>query len=144
MSALGETCLRLVRSTLRAHPPAQVIGRLHVKTRGGRPDPSGSTTRRCAAALVGATAVLLTAAAGPAGAAAPPASPGAAPGAAPLVRLAGASPLERTAELTEAGQAVIAGRTRWLTPARWLGGALLDAATPWCWDGEQGRVVQWA
>ncbi|MFZ6180390.1 hypothetical protein [Nannocystis pusilla] len=65
-------------------------------------------------------------------------------GEAPLVRLTGASPAEMTAEITEAGQAALAGRTRWLTPARWLGGALLDAATPWCWDGERGRVVQWA
>ena len=63
---------------------------------------------------------------------------------APLVRLTGASPAELTAEITEAGRAVLAGRTRWLSPARWLGGSLLDAATPWCWDGERGRVVQWA
>ncbi|WP_143140316.1 hypothetical protein [Nannocystis exedens] len=65
-------------------------------------------------------------------------------GDAPLVHLAGSAPPELKAEITEAGQAVLAGRARWPTPARWLGGALLDAATPWCWDGERGRVVQWA
>lgn len=63
-------------------------------------------------------------------------------GDAPLVTLTGAAPPELTAEITEAGLATLAGRARWATPARWLGGARLDAATPWCWDGERGRVVQ--
>ncbi|WAS92484.1 hypothetical protein [Nannocystis punicea] len=61
----------------------------------------------------------------------------------PLVRLHGAAPPELTAEITEAGLATLAGRARWGTPVRWLGGACLDAVTPWCWDGERGRVVQW-
>ncbi|MDC0717329.1 hypothetical protein [Nannocystis bainbridge] len=64
-------------------------------------------------------------------------------GEAPLVRLIGEDPRALTAEITEAGLATLAGRARWATPARWLGGALLDAATPWCWDGERGRVFQW-
>ena len=65
-------------------------------------------------------------------------------GDAPLVTLTGAAPPELGAEITEAGLATLAGRTRWATPARWLGGACIDAATPWCWDGESGRVAQWA
>jgi hypothetical protein len=64
-------------------------------------------------------------------------------GDAPLVTLTGAAPPELTAEITEAGLATLAGRARWATPARWLGGAILDAATPWCWDGETGRVAPW-
>lgn len=59
----------------------------------------------------------------------------------PLVTLTGESPQTLSARITEAGREVLAGRARWSTPDRWLGGARVDATTPWARDAASGRVV---
>lgn len=59
----------------------------------------------------------------------------------PLVTLTGESPQTLTAALTEAGREVLAGRARWSTPDRWLGGARIGATSPWVRDAATGRVV---